>query len=77
MSATESDQPLDDREITVPTVTCDACRTEVSESATDIVPRRYMSLVIDERWCLTCIRLKDEATERALRVAEDQTTPDY
>lgn len=61
----------------VPTIRCDACGRDVVETATDVVPRRYMHLVVDERWCLGCIRSKDEASERALNANKNDDTPDY
>lgn len=66
----------DDRTQALATVRCDSCTHMVAASATDTVPRQYMSVVIDETWCLTCIKAKDETTERTLR-ASNEDAPDY
>ena len=75
MSTTDAPEP-DDRTLAVPTVRCDSCGSTVAESATDSVPRRYMSIVVTETWCLGCIKVKDETTERTLRSVKTDE-PDY
>ena len=60
----------------VATVRCDGCGSAVAATATDTVPVKYMSTVIDETWCTLCIRAKDEATKRALQI-DTNDTPDY
>lgn len=79
MSTTDAHDagPEPDTTQAVPTVRCDSCGASVAETATDTVPRRYMSLVIDETWCALCIRSKDEATARALKVDKQADAPDY
>ncbi len=79
MSTTDAPEqgPEPDRTEAVPTIACDQCGKIIAETATDVVPRRYMTLVVDERWCFVCIGAKDKNTEQVLRALSDDNEPDY